>query len=87
MFERLDTVFSRLKEAGAKLKPSKCDVFKKEVSCLGYIVSQEGVKPDMTKVEVIKNWPLPQILTDIRSFIGFMSYYRRFIPGFVTQAA
>ncbi len=87
MFERLDTVFSRLKEAGAKLKPSKCDLFKKEVSFLGYVVSQEGVKPDMTKVEAIKNWPIPPNLTDIRSFIGFMSYYRRFIPGFSTRAA
>jgi hypothetical protein len=80
--EHLEEVFSRLKEAGLKLKPSKCNLLKTEVAFLGHIVTQEGVKTDPTKVEAIRNWPVPKNLTEIRSFLGITSYYRRFIQGY-----
>ena len=83
---RLDMVFTRLAEAGLKLKPSKCFLFKKEVAFLGHVVTDEGIKPQEQKVETIKNWPVPQNITDIRSFLGFCSYYRRYIKRFFNKS-
>jgi len=85
--ERLKQIFSRLKTANLKLKPEKCDLFQNSVEFLGFIVSQEGVRPTDEKVSAIQNWPTPKNLTEVRSFVQFCSYYRRFIKSFSTRAA
>ena len=77
--QRLEEVFSRLRAANLKLKPSKCALFADRVKYLGHIVSQAGVETDEDKVEAIKNWPPPQHKRDLRSFLGTCNYYRRFI--------
>ena len=76
---RLEQVFEKLAAAGLKLKPSKCEFFKTEINYLGHVVSQEGIRTDDKKIEAIKNWPRPITNTDVRSFLGFTNYYRRFI--------
>ncbi len=80
--QRLDDVFTRLGQAGLKLKPSKCELFKQEVSFLGHIVTPDGVKPDLKKIEAVRDWPVPTNVKGVRSFLGFCSYYRRFIFQF-----
>ena len=80
--ERLEAVFKKLAKAGLKLKPSKCEVFKKRIKYLGHIVSEEGVSTDPKKVEAVLNWPVPKTVYDVRAFLGFVGYYRRFIKGF-----
>jgi len=82
MLNNLDQVLERLQNAGLKLKPRKCQLFCKEVSFLGHLVSADGVQTDPKKIEVVKNWPEPKHLTQVRSFLGFCSYYHRFIRGF-----
>ena len=60
--EKLDLVFSRLKEHGLKLKPSKCFLLKSEVRFLGHIVSAEGVRVDMEKVKALQDWRTTGVL-------------------------
>ena len=79
---RLKAVFNKLRTAGLKLKPSKCDLFKKEIKYLGHVVSNEGVSTDPDKIKSVTEWPQPTTVTELRSFLGFVSYYRRFIPNF-----
>ena len=83
---RLQQILRRLKTAGLKLKPKKCFLFQIKVAYLGHIVSEQGIQTDPSKTEKIKNWPIPQCVTDIKSFLGLCSYYRRFVQGFSTIA-
>ena len=84
--ERLQAVFERLQENNLKLKPSKCKLFRSKVSYLGHVVSQEGIHTDPSKIEAIKDWPVPKTTKDVRRFLGFSGYYRRFIKGFAAIA-
>ena len=85
--EDLKEVFSRLIEAGILLKPSKCQFAVQQVEYLGHIVSSQGLSPDPRKIEKLKTFPVPKNLTELRSFLGFASYYRRFIKNFALIAA
>ena len=80
--QRLESVFSRLAEHNLKLKPSKCEFFKTSVSYLGHIVSEEGVGTDPEKVSAVKSWPAPTNVKELRQYLGFVGYYRRFIKDF-----
>ena len=84
--DRLKIVLERLRSANLKLKPKKCHLFQKEVLYLGHVVSEAGVSTDPAKIDTIKTWPKPTNVTDVRSFLGLASYYRRYIKGFAHTA-
>ena len=79
----LREVFTRLATAGLKLKLSKCKLVRGEVEFLGYTVPG---KADPKKVSAILEYPTPVDLKALRTFIGLLSYYRRFIPLFSSVA-
>lgn len=81
-FVNLEKVLSRLSEAGLKLKPKKCHFLQKEISFLGHIVSKSGIKTDPEKIKAVKSMPRPNTVTQMRSFLGLTSYYRKFIKDY-----
>nr|KAG5705225.1 hypothetical protein BaRGS_011251 [Batillaria attramentaria] len=80
--ERIEQVLHRLREWGLKLNPKKCSFGQERVKYVGHIVSASGVEADPEKCEKIRNWPTPQTPEEIRQFLGFAGYYRRFVRGF-----
>ena len=80
--ERLESVFSRLEDAGLKLKPSKCLLFQRSIKYLGHIVSSEGIATDPDKIAAVQQWPVPKSVKELQSFLGFVGYYRKFIKNF-----
>ena len=85
--QRLTDVLQRLKEAGLKIKPSKCHLHCKSVRYLGYVVSEKGIAADADKIKCVENWPTPTDHESLRQFLGFASYYRKFIRNFADTAA
>lgn len=80
--ERLKNVFQRLSEAGLKLNAKKSQFFRKSVKFLGHIVSSEGLEVDQDKISALKNWPVPKNVRQLRQFLGFSSFYRRYVRDY-----
>ena len=83
----LQVVLETLRKEQLYVKMSKCEFWLKEVSFLRHIVSKEGIRVDPRKIEVILEWKPPRSVTKVRSFLGLVSYYRRFVKGFLMTTA
>ena len=84
--DNLMLIFERLRSYGLQLKSTKCHLFQSSVPFLGHVVGRDGLQCDPRKIEDVKSWPVPDCLKSVRQFLGFVGYYRRFIPGFADLA-
>jgi hypothetical protein len=82
----LEAVLQRLQECGLTLHSEKCVIGCTQVLYLGHIFSQCGMSPDPMKVSAISNWPIPMSSSDVRTFLGLASYYRRYVKNFAKIA-
>jgi hypothetical protein len=80
--EHVREVLSRLQKHGLYAAPNKCSFHATTVEYLGFILSPEGLKMDLMKVNAITDWPEPWKVKDFQSFLGFCNFYRRFIHAY-----
>ena len=78
-------MFSCMKQAGLKCKPSKCEILRDSIKYLGRLVDKHGVRPDPEAVEAVLTWKAPKTDTQLMSFLGFANYYREFIKGYTDK--
>jgi len=73
--QHLNAVLCKLREVNLKLNPNKCCFAAKSITFLGHVVSKEGTKPDLGKIEAVLHFPTPKTVTNVRSFLGLTGYY------------
>eukprot|EP00794_Sanderia_malayensis_P005110 gene5110-5758_t len=86
--QHLSTALKRLRSKGLKLKPKKCELFKRQVKYLGHIISEQGYHMDTSNLQAIHQLrdSKPSTVGDVRRIIGFLNYYRKYIPNFSQTA-
>jgi len=80
--KHLRAVLGVLQQHNLYAKMSKCHFGCHEVDYLGYVICEEGVKADPSKIEAMLNWPVPKNLKSLRVFLGLTGYYRKFVKGY-----
>ena len=86
-FNNLYKVMSRLENAGLRLRRDKCVFFAPEVTYLGYRINAEGLQPTDKKVQAIIAAPAPTSVSELKSFLGLVNYYGKFLPNLSTVLA
>ena len=79
--QNLEKVLQCLQEQGVRLKKEKCSLFQDSVEYLGYTINAKGIHTTNKKVKAILDAPSPRNLSELRSFLGLLNYYSRFLPN------
>lgn len=82
--ENLNKVLARLGEYGLRAKRNKCDFFKSEISYCGHVIDKHGLHKLKEKIEAILQAPNPQNVSQLRSYLGLVNYYHKFLPNLAT---
>lgn len=80
--QKLNAFLERLEKSNLTLQPEKCFFLRKEVTYLGHLITQQGVKPDPKKLEAARKFPTPRSPKNIKQFLGLARYYTKFIQNF-----
>lgn len=84
--KNLIKVLDRFRQVNLKLNPLKCEFLRKEIIYLGHKITSNGIFPDPSKIDVLQNYPVPKCVDEIKRFVAFANYYRRFIQNFADIA-
>jgi len=80
--ENMKIALKRLRDNDLYLKPSKCEFHKTKIEYLGMVIEEGKVSMDILKLKGIQDWPIPSTVKQVRGFLGFGNFYRRFIKNF-----
>ena len=83
----LDLVLQRFEQAGLRLKRSKCEFMQHSVEYLGHVIDEQGLHPTASRVRAIKEARAPENVTELRSYLGLLTYYGKFLPKLSTILA
>ena len=81
----LDAVMTRLKEEGLKLNRKKCEFLQNQVSYCGHIIDKNGLHKTQQKVQAVVKAPAPENVSQLRSWLGFVNYYHKFLPNLAAE--
>ena len=79
--ESLEEILKHLEKANLKLKRSKCQFLKKSMDYLGHWIDATGIHPLPGKIQAIQDTPAPQSVKELKSYLGLISYYSKFLPN------
>lgn len=79
--ENLTQVLERLQAAGLRLNRAKCSFLRPSITYLGHVIDKDGLHPTQEKVRAIKEAPTPRNVEELRSFLGLINYYSKFLPN------
>lgn len=79
--ERLKKVLDRARQNNIKFNKNKCRINVDKIKYLGHIITRDGIEPDHSKVDVIKNYPVPTSVKEVQRFLGILNYLHKFIPN------
>ena len=79
--KHLNKLFSRLKNFGVIVNPSKSQFGLSKLQFLGHVVTANGIKPLPSKVEVIQKYPLPKDVKQLCTYLGLINFYHRFVQN------
>lgn len=82
---KLGQVLERIREVKLKLKAARCKFFCSDMNFLGFVISLDEIKTDLSKIDKIPNWPTPCVV-ELGSFLGITSCFRRFVKNFAMLA-
>jgi hypothetical protein len=85
--DHIKAVLNNLANTGITLNAKKCTFAETTVKCLGFIIDQGKVRPDPEKVSAIKNFPKPLSKKQMRSFLGVLHFYNKFVPHLATHVS
>ena len=83
----LQKTLELLKDSGFRLHKSKCAFLQTSVAYLRHLINKDGIRPQVDKVEAIQKMLMPNNPKELRSFLGMINYYDRFLPGLATKCA
>ncbi|XP_055615351.1 uncharacterized protein K02A2.6-like [Toxorhynchites rutilus septentrionalis] len=79
--QNLHAVLQRIQEFGFTIRPEKCSFGREQLGYLGLLLDKDGLRPDPNKIKAIQDMPPPRDLTGVRSFLGAVNYYGKFVPN------
>ena len=80
--KHLREILTLLAESKLKLRMEKCNFALSHLDYLGHTISGQGIQPSKKKIEAVVEWPKPQTVKQVQSFLGFCNFYRRYVPKY-----